>query len=76
MRFALTHKPLDAAVANNQLNRAPLLVFEITVLDNEVVTYLAVIHEGKVSPSQLARGIPAEFCKILLPIRPIRALEQ
>ena len=38
------NESLDTAVANNQLNRAPLLVFEITVLDDEVVAYLAVIH--------------------------------
>ena len=38
------NESLNTAVANNQLNRAPLLVFEITILNNEVVAYLAVIH--------------------------------
>ena len=38
------NESLDTAVANDQLNRAPLLVFEITVLDDEVVSYLAVIY--------------------------------
>ena len=40
----VVNKPLDTAVANDQLNSAPLLVFEITVLNDEVVAYLAVIH--------------------------------
>ena len=40
----VVNKPLDTAVTNDQLNRAPLLVFEITILHNEVVAYLAVIH--------------------------------
>ena len=38
------NESLDTAVANDQLNRAPLLVFEITILNNEVVAYFAVIH--------------------------------
>ena len=38
------NEPLDTAVANDQFNRAPLLVFEITILHNEVVAYLAVVH--------------------------------
>ena len=38
------NESLDTSVVNDQLNRAPLLVFEITILNNEVVAYLAVIH--------------------------------
>ena len=38
------NESLDTAVANDQLNSAPLLVFEIAVLNDEVVTYLAVIY--------------------------------
>ena len=38
------NESLDTAVVNDQLNSAPLLVFEITVLNDEVVAYLAVIH--------------------------------
>ena len=38
------NEPLDTAVANDQLNRAPHLVFEITVLNDVVVADLAVIH--------------------------------
>ena len=38
------NESLDTAVANDQLNSAALLVFEIAILNNEVVAYLAVIH--------------------------------
>jgi hypothetical protein len=38
------NETLYATVTNNELDLTPLFVFEIAVLDDEVVTYLAVVH--------------------------------